>query len=186
MRHVHAQPRLHRGCMAHSMRDAPQGRPAPSMVEPMRPERPARCRYSDALAGGSMLYTWLRRDGDTAGVVCAVAATPPSAVESSVVITAQSARSPPVHRVHHCTSCPQPCYAPAAPPPDGRQVQPSCGGRRAQQQRGLVVPEGVQRLDGLCALRQQHCQMSGRRGRFGGCSAAGRQLQTSEHCKQIL
>ena len=59
--------------------------------------------------------------------------------------------------------------------PDGRQVQPPCGSRRAQQQRGLVVPEGVQCLDGLCALRQQHCPKSGRTGRFGGCAAAGRQ-----------
>jgi hypothetical protein len=41
--------------------------------------------------------------------------------------------------------------------PDGGQVEPACSGGRGQQQRGLVVAEGVQRLDGLRALRQQHC-----------------------------
>ena len=45
--------------------------------------------------------------------------------------------------------------------PDRRQVEAARRRGRGQQQRGAVVPERVQRLDGLGALGQQHCSKGG-------------------------
>lgn len=53
--------------------------------------------------------------------------------------------------------------------PDGRQVQPAGSSGGAQQQRGFIVPERVQRLDWLSPLGQQHCGRHMGAGKWAAC-----------------
>lgn len=121
----------------------------------MRPERPARCRYSVALGGTSVLYTWLQSQGRAGR----------GSAGSGWQLGGQRKRKGSSSWQHSGTG--QPSQA----GPDGGQVEAARGRGRGQQQRRLVVAERVQRLDGLRALLQQHCS---RRSNRGGGAGAGR------------
>ena len=194
------QPRLNQGTPSHQplhklgqhatawhLRPGSQLAHQPCTGDPMRPARPARCRYSAAVGGTPTLYTWLqqwnrRQCGGrssrawaggkhqqrgrqayehSTGLLhcccccccccrhCSCLLLPRFA---SAIQTRPQIPPPPPHTHSHPFS---------ARTPDRRQVEAARRRGRGQQQRGAVVPERVQRLDGLGALGQQHCSKGG-------------------------
>ena len=105
------------------------------MAEPMRPERPALCRYSVALGGGDTLYTWLHGQG--CGRRASRASEHGPTRRSRGVAQQQGAGRQQQHAQQHAQRAQAPAHAPR-PPHTSRAPHLTAGRSRPRAAAGVA------------------------------------------------